>query len=384
MAGRRLAEWLRDGALAATVVVVGLVELWAPLPSVAGPGSRWLTTVWVLVAGLLLVFSRARPLVVEALLLVVLVSGMASGLVHVLFWGGFLPLMVSVFFVARHGRGREPVYGAATVAVAWLVVDLTIEALQSPGEIVFHWLVTAVVWCFGWGLQRSERRAAESLQRAVAAEVSAAEQALAAIAQERTRIARELHDIVTHAVSVMVVQAGAAELVVDDDPDYTRRALHAIRLTGKEALEEMRRVVMILREGDEEGGRRPQPGVEAIATLVEEVRTVGLDVDLRTEGEPQPLPPGLDLAAYRIVQEALTNVRRHAHATRAQVLLRYGDGQVLVEVHDDGRGSAESSTGGHGLIGMRERVALYGGRVETVPDNGSGFTVRAVLPVVAT
>ena len=212
MSERRLADWLWVGALAAMVVVVGLVELWAPLPSVAGPGSRWLSTISVLAAGLVLVFSRARPLVVEVVLVVVLVAGMASGLVHVLFWGGFLPLVVSVFFVARHGRGREPVYGAAIVAGAWLVVDLTVEALQSPGEVVFHWLVTAVAWCFGWGLRRSERRAAESLQRAVAAEVSAAEQTVAAIAQERTRIARELHDIVTHAVSVMVVQAGAADL----------------------------------------------------------------------------------------------------------------------------------------------------------------------------
>jgi signal transduction histidine kinase len=383
MSGRRLAEWLRDGALAATVVVLGLVELWAPLPSVTGPGARWPSTVVVLLAGLLLLFSRARPLVVQVLLVLVMVPAMASGLVHVLFWGGFLPLMISVFFVARHGRGREPVYGAATAAATWLIVDLTVEALQSPGEIVFHWLVTTVVWCFGWGLRRSERRAAASLERAVAAEVTAAEQAKTAIAQERARIARELHDIVTHSVSVMVVQAGAAELVVDDDPEYTRNALRSIRLTGKEALEEMRRVVTILREGEEEGGRRPQPGVEAIATLADEVRTVGLDVDLTTEGEPQPLPPGLDLAAYRIVQEALTNVRRHADATRAEVLLRYGDGQVLVEVHDDGRGAAAASPGGHGLIGMRERVALYGGRVETVSDTGSGFTVRAVLPVAA-
>jgi len=338
----------------------------------------------VLLAGFLLLFSRARPLVVQVLLVLVMVPAMAGGLVHVLFWGGFLPLMVSVFFVARHGRGREPLYGAATAAATWLVVDLTVEALQSPGEIVFHWLVTTVVWSFGWGLRRSERLAAASLQRAVAAEVSAAEQARTAIAQERARIARELHDIVTHSVSVMVVQAGAAELVVDDDPEYARNALRSIRLTGKEALEEMRRVVTILREGHEEGGRLPQPGVEAIATLAEEVRTVGLDVDLTTEGEPQPLPPGLDLAAYRIVQEALTNVRRHADATRAEVLLRYGEGHVLVEVHDDGRGAAESSSGGHGLIGMRERVALYGGRVETVSDTGSGFTVRAVLPVAAT
>jgi signal transduction histidine kinase len=180
----------------------------------------------------------------------------------------------------------------------------------------------------------------------------------------------------------MVVQAGAAEQVIDDDPEIARRALRTIRSTGTGALAEMRRVVTMLRDSDHLGDLAPQPGVAALPTLLEDARTSGLDVDLRIEGNQRSLPAGVDLATYRIVQEALTNVRRHAAASHVTVMLSYGADKLQVEVRDNGRGARNlATTSGHGLIGMRERAALYGGGVETTSDNGAGFTVTAILPV---
>jgi signal transduction histidine kinase len=206
---------------------------------------------------------------------------------------------------------------------------------------------------------------------------------MSAVIEERTRIARELHDVVAHSVSVMVVQAGAAEQVVGEDPDHVRRALATIRTTGAGVLTEMRRVVAMLRDDTELGELQPQPGVEGLAALVEDARGSGLDAALVIEGEQRVLPVGLDLAAYCIVQEASTNVRRHAAATQVSVVLRYGEDDLVLEVRDDGAGlsAAAPVTGGHGLIGMRERAALYGGRLETTSTDGAGLTVRATLPV---
>jgi signal transduction histidine kinase len=298
---------------------------------------------------------------------------------YVLFFGQFVPMAVAVFSMARHGHGRVPYLGAAAGGATLLYFDFFVSILQAPGEIVFHWGVFAIVWAFGFGLRSFEARAEDSTRRAIEAEVAAAEQAMAAVVQERTRIARELHDIVAHAVSMMVVQAGAAEQVVDDDPDYVRRALATIRETGTGALAEMRRVVAMLRDTDEPGSLAPQPGVDTLPSLVEDARSAGLAATLDVLGETRPLPAGIDLAAYRIVQEALTNVRRHAGATSVRVELAYGDDELRIEVADDGIGSTDPR-GGHGLVGMRERVSLYGGRIETGSANGSGFVVRAVLP----
>lgn len=176
----------------------------------------------------------------------------------------------------------------------------------------------------------------------------------------------------------MVVQAGAAEQVVEDDPAYVREALETIRTTGASALSEMRKVVAMLRESDDIGSRSPQPGLDALPDLLDAARESGLDASLRIDGAPRMLPAGLDLAAYRIVQEALSNVRRHASASKVDVSLRYAEDDVRIEVSDDGVGS-QSLSPGHGLIGMRERAALYGGRLET--ESNAGFTVRAILPL---
>ena len=377
------ARRLFDAGVAAVVASVGVAEIWVPFPSALGEGAEGLSTAVVLLVCAALVVRRERPLAAAVVALLTWPVVFAVQPVLVLFWGGFVPMVVALFSVARHGRGREPVYGAAAAAATLLFMDLRVDVLQEPSEIVFHWLVFIVAFSVGWGLRAFEQRAHQSTQRAVEIEAASAERTMAAIMEERTRIARELHDVVAHSVSVMVVQAGAAAQVVDDDPASVRRALDAIRTTGTGALQEMRRVVALLREADVPGSLAPQPMVASLPELVADARSTGLKVSLEVAGEPRPLPTGVDLAAYRIVQEALTNVRRHASARTAAVLVRYGDDGMEVQVSDDGVGVADGArvTGGHGLIGMRERVTLYGGRLETLSAAGHGFTVRAWLPV---
>jgi signal transduction histidine kinase len=377
-----------DAALASGVLVLGLLEIWVPLSSRQGSGSEFVSSVLVLASAAGVALRRVRPLVVALPVFALFVAGTASGLLYVLFWGSFLPFEMLVFTLARHGRRREPLWGAVAAAASLVLLDLTTPSLQQPGEIAFHWLVTLLAFGAGWTVRTWEHRADVSRRRAIEAEVSAARREAAAVIDERTRIARELHDVVAHAVSTIVVQAGAAEQVVSEDPDHVRTTLETIRVTGVEALAEMRRMVLVLRDPEEDAALAPQPGVAAIPQLVEEVRAAGLDVALATYGEQRPLPAGLDLAAYRIVQEALTNVRKHAHATSAQVTLRYAMTELTVEVADDGRGVTDSPAGagsnGHGLLGMRERTAAYGGRLETESRPSAGFTVRAVFQTDST
>ena len=196
------------------------------------------------------------------------------------------------------------------------------------------------------------------------------------MSEERARIARELHDIVAHSMSVMVVQAGAAEKALDDT-DYVRKALGSIRTTGTSALAEMRRVVALIRDDGETAGLHPQPDLADLEKLVAEM---DVPTTLRIEGEEQPLSAGVALSTFRIVQEALTNVRRHAQAGSVAVTLRYLPDSLEIEVADDGVGAAAAS-GGNGLIGMRERAQMYGGTVATKTAPGQGFLVRAVLPM---
>jgi signal transduction histidine kinase len=201
-----------------------------------------------------------------------------------------------------------------------------------------------------------------------------------AVVEERARIARELHDAIAHNVSMMVVQAGAERRVLDDGQSSTREVLETVEQIGRGALTEMRRLVGMLR-GGEDDPLAPQPGLDDLPRLVTQVREAGLPVELEVEGEPRELPVGLELSAYRIVQEALTNALKHAGDARARVRVRYGADSLELEIVDDGAGSpARAAGGGHGLVGMRERVALYGGRFEAARRPTGGFSVRVLLP----
>jgi signal transduction histidine kinase len=247
------------------------------------------------------------------------------------------------------------------------------------------WLVAA------WGtgrVVRGMRRKTRELE-AANAELAAHREiaAEAAVAVERGRIARELHDVIAHNVSMMVVQAGAAARVLDADEPQVRAALDTIADTGRQTVDEMRSLLGILRSGaGERADRAPQPGLADLATLADGLRRSGIAVDWRVEGEPQPLPRSLDLSAYRIVQEALTNSLKHSRGARAQVVVRYAEGSLGLEISDSGgarNGHAPvptSTVGGHGIVGMRERVALFGGELTALPTP-DGFRVSATLPL---
>jgi signal transduction histidine kinase len=204
-----------------------------------------------------------------------------------------------------------------------------------------------------------------------------------AIAEERARIARELHDVVAHSVSVMTVQTSAVRRLLTPEQEKERHALLTVEQTGREALAEMRRLVGVLRSDDHEApALAPQPGLAEVGTLVAHAKETGLQVDLQIEGQPVRLPAGIDLTAYRLVQEGLTNAIKHASAEHAEVCVRYASGHVEVEVVDDGRGvNGRSSSGGHGLLGMRERVSIYRGDLDVGPRAEGGFRLRARLPV---
>jgi signal transduction histidine kinase len=237
--------------------------------------------------------------------------------------------------------------------------------------------VSAVVWAIARAFAERGRRADHLEERTAGLERAHAQ----AVAHERATIARELHDVIAHSVSVMTVQAGAARLLLDEDLPRARESLVAVEETGRQALGEMRRLLGILRGDEHEARLAPQPGIADLDALVEQVRGAGLPVEVVVEGEPKALPPGIDLAAYRVVQEGLTNALKHAGAARAHVSIRYRADALELAVTNNGTAPADGRGNGHGLIGMRERVALYGGEFEAGPRPGGGYAVRASLPL---
>jgi signal transduction histidine kinase len=283
------------------------------------------------------------------------------------------------------GAFNEPRVAAAGLALAWGVVGLV--AAQDPQENLGGSLVAGLVasacWLVGLGWYRRSAYAAALRERAERAERERETAARVAVAEERARIARELHDVVAHSVSVMVLHTGAVRRLLRDDQVRERDALGAVERTGREALLEMRRLLGVLRAPDEQAELGPQPGLSELPALVARTEAAGLPVGLRVEGEPATLPLGVDLSAYRIVQEALTNSLKHAGPAHAEVAIRYRPGAVELEITDDGRGGATTNGGGHGLIGMRERATLYGGELSAGPREGGGFVVRARLPIPA-
>ncbi|MFJ9040881.1 sensor histidine kinase [Streptomyces sp. NPDC102406] len=265
---------------------------------------------------------------------------------------------------------------------------------SGAGQIavtVFQMVPFALAWVLGDSLRTRRAYLAQLEERADRLEKEREAQSKVAVAAERARIARELHDVVAHNVSVMVVQADGAAYVLDQAPDQARKALETISGTGRQALAEMRRLLGVLRTGEhEEGGEYvPQPDVDQIEDLVEQVRTAGLPVDFKVEGTPRPLPSGVELTAYRIVQEALTNTRKHGGQNAgASVRLVYFDDGLGLLVEDDGKGAPHelyedggADGRGHGLIGMRERVGMVGGTLDAGPRPGGGFRISALLPL---
>jgi signal transduction histidine kinase len=252
---------------------------------------------------------------------------------------------------------------------------------RSPSEIVFIPLLFGICWLGGFALRERADQAEAAEERAAQAERERDAASRIAVAEERARIARELHDIVAHAVSVMVLQVGAVRHKLPDELAEDRDALTNVERAGRTALTEMRRLLAAMRRDGDDVELTPQPGLDGLDSLLEEFGRAGLPVRLHVDGEPFQLPRAIDLSAYRIVQEGLTNALKHAHASKADVTVRYQLDEVQLEVRDDGAGGATSDGLGHGLVGVRERVKIYGGEMSAGAVNGGGFVLSTRLPL---
>ena len=298
-----------------------------------------------------------------------------------------LPIFVLVAGISLHSTRRRALLAAGLAAVALSVaVGLQPERVATASTWVASLLAVAVAWLWGENLRNRRARWAAMEERARRLEAEREERDRQAVTAERLRIARELHDVVAHSMSVIAVQSGVANHVIDSRPAQARQALATIEATSRSALVELRRLLGVLRQGDDPvASLEPNPGMAELGRLADQIRSAGVEVELKVEGEPGDLPPGVDLSAFRIAQEGLTNVLKHGGGV-ARVLVRYSPGAVAVEIADDGRagaGEAPAEGTGHGLIGMRERVAVFGGELTAGPLPGGGYRMTARLPYTA-
>ena len=368
-----------DAVFAAVLLVAGVLA--ALFGEDKARGAQLISMVGVTVP---VAFRRRRPIgaaltMALALLLATALGGaptQATGIV------ALIALVSGAYMLGARTQGRVLAAGTIALIVA-LAADAIVEESQTVSALLFFtFFVVGLPVAAGQATRSRAQLADELADRAVALERAREGEAQAAVQEERARIARELHDVVAHDVSVMVVQAAAAKRIVEREPDRAEEAIVSIEGTGREALAEMRRLLGVLRRGDEDLALAPQPSLSRVDALLARTRAAGLDVALERSGDDAPLPAGVDLAAYRVVQEALANVVRHAGAEHATVRLTYDPRAVVVEVVDDGRGAANGGgKAGHGLVGLRERVDLYGGDFEAGPRAEGGFGVRARLPV---
>jgi len=390
---RRLPPTVADGLLAALITAVALPGLLVGNPVYGQLGIRFratnaLAVLLVLAETVPLTWRRRAPVTVMAVSVGASTATLLAGFTPT---AADLALVVALYTVAAHTpRPKAVVAAFACVVAAFAETAISADKYGHTTwqDYVILGVEIGATWFLG-DLQRRRRGYTVKLER------------LNRMLEARQSVARELHDVIAHSVSVMVVQAGAARRVAATDPERAREAMASIEENGRQALTEMRRLVGMLRKGEgagfeSESALAPQPSLQQVETLVEQAREGGLRVLLRIEGEARPLPAAVDLSAYRIVQEALTNVRKHAGMATAQVRLRYGLDNLEVRVDDDGRGPAAvrrtpredgdddkdgERDAGHGLLGMRERVALFGGDLRVGPRPGGGFRVEARLPL---
>jgi signal transduction histidine kinase len=381
---------LLDCGLAAGVAALAVAEQHGcDCPVAAGrlgfPTAGWLNAALLLAVALPLGLRRRMPIAVW-----VVTGSMAVVRVGLGFPNGFLvtfPVLVAVYSVAANETWR---YSLAVAIVTALVIPVSFafDWANRGGaylpDVPYNYALFGSAWMLGDNLRQRRERLRDLEQRARRMQAEQEERERRAVGEERARIARELHDLVAHSLSVIVLQAGAARRIVAGQPERAGPAFSSIEAVGREALAEMRRLVGILRkESSAPGELEPQPSLARLEELVERVRGAGLEISLREEGERPALPPGVDLSAFRIVQEALTNTLQHARASHAEVAITYGIRRLEVSVRDDGVGPAGHGgrSGGHGLIGMRERVAMFGGELDATGPPGGGFRIRATLPI---
>ena len=383
--------------LIAVLAIAGMLELVVGRNSPGAPA----TTLWFsipAVAGLVLPLFVARrfPFAAAAAywLAATALSFVDGSLIPFIGSLGVIGL-ASAFLLGNLRDDRQAGIGLAVVLGCIVVVVAKIPGAQSASDLVFIPLRFVVAWVAGYALRAraeqaeaaetratlAERERETAEMRATLAEREREAATRIAVAEERARIARELHDIVAHAMSVMVLQVGAVRHKLSQTLEEDRDALGRVEQAGRTALAEMRRLLGAMRSDGDGLDLAPQPGLDALHALVGDVSRAGLPVRLHVDGEPFPLPRAIDLSAYRIVQEGLTNALKHAHANRADVTVRYRPEELELEVADDGVGSVTTNGHGHGLVGIRERVSIYGGEMSAGPAPAGGFILSARLPV---
>jgi signal transduction histidine kinase len=378
----RARGWVLDvalGVVAAYAAVILAIEVSVGLPALARTGALLVAAVH----GAALMFRRVAPRAVLAVQVGTAVGYVALGL-PVFLLG---PAMLVTMYTAGSRLPRR------TALTLLGVVEAVLAVLQLGGSTgVATWLLYAAIlfgaWFLGDVTRQWQDAATAHARRATELERARDELARLAVTAERVRIARELHDVVAHSMSVIAMYAGSGRLAADRDPAAARRALEVVERSSRDALAEMRRLVTVLRDADEAGAAlAPVPGLRDVHRLVAEVAAAGVTVEVHTEGDLGGVPDGVSLAAYRIVQEALTNVVRHASPAQARLSVRIGDGAVVLDVVDDGAGvavrAAAPASAGQGTVGMHERAALYGGELTAGPRPGGGWRVAARLPCAA-
>jgi signal transduction histidine kinase len=384
-----------DLLLAAALMALALLSfevtssLFAGDPHNPVPDTAW-NTAWLAAIILPLALRRRFPL---SVLLVAATTFVVYTVVlgpFVEFFVTVIALSLAVYSASAHSRARLRNAVCAACMAALIALLILNNPLGFPLDyrmltVLGNGALFCALWALGAALGAGRRRARELLQRTVELEREREENARRAVFDERVRIARELHDVVAHHVSMMGVQAGAARVVLDRDPVKTRQALASIETSSRQAVVELHRLLGFLRQAGDPDDLAPQPGLGQLHELAASMSGPELTVDVRVEGEQRLVAPTVDVSAYRIVQEALTNTLKHAGASRVDVHLRYWPDELEIEVVDDGRGNgaAPPDPGGLGLIGMRERVALHGGQLAAGPAPGGGFRVRVRLPTPA-
>jgi signal transduction histidine kinase len=412
----RLYAWIQrhpkliDALPAAFLILVGTISIIGGSDNGVTTLNRWLAAPLVLLEAGPLVFRRRWPIGTFLVASSAALLGLFAGKLG--FTGASLAFLIYVYTIAAYRERRFSIPAMVVVYVGGLIEigrvggfdrnagpectgtnRAAIDACVKTQTFQFSWLnvlfvailvggLVGLFWVAGDSMRYRREYYVRLEDRAERLERERDAQAQIAAAAERARIARELHDVVAHNVSVMVVQADGATYALDQDPESARKAMMAIAQTGRTALTEMRRMLGVLRSAEDVGVYAPQPGIEQLGDLLEQVRAAGLPVTLTVEGVPREMPTGLALAVYRIIQESLTNTRKHGGPdVRASVGLMYTEDCLVLRITDNGRGAAAPGDGaGHGLVGMRERVHVFGGTLAAGPQPAGGYAVEAILP----
>jgi signal transduction histidine kinase len=368
---------LFDSLVVTVVLVLGQLEVWTGAGATHRQGGHWVQALGYGLGAVLLLGRRIEPVGILAGLVAIYVAefiavGSPEG------FGVAVPPMVAAYSVARWEHRRPAWWGLVLLlllGLAWITFDPVQATAAARVRQAVWWSPWVIAWLVG-ALVRSRVLNAE--QRRLRRQ----DMASRAVTEERNRIARELHDVIGHSVSIMTVQASAVRRRLSPDQAAEREALETVEMTGREALAEMRRMVGVLRQSGETADREPAPGLSQLARLVEQFRGAGMPVEVAVTGLAKPLAPGLDLTVYRLVQEALTNSLRHAVSpTRAEVSIGYSAETLEIAVRDDGARVVPGAEAGHGLLGLRERVSVYGGELVARPRAEGGFELIATLPM---